>query len=62
MEFEARVSDSGIDWFSFSLNVIVDGGQLDLLPTILDLIEQLPVGEDDSFAAGFDLASYVRKM
>ncbi|MDE0507608.1 MAG: DEAD/DEAH box helicase [Gammaproteobacteria bacterium] len=62
VEFEARVSDSGIDWFSFSLNVIVDGGQLDLLPTILDLIEQLPVGEDGAFAAGFDLASYVRKM
>ncbi len=62
VEFEARVSDSGIDWFSFSLNVVVDGGELDLLPTILDLIEHLPVGGDGAFADGFDLASHIRNM
>lgn len=62
VEFEARVSDAGIDWFSFSLNVIVDGGELDLLPTILDLIEGLPVGEDGAFTDGFDLAGYIREM
>ncbi len=62
VKFEARVSDSGIDWFSFSLNVIVDGGEFDLLPTILDLIERLPIGEDGAPAGEFDLADHVRKM
>ena len=62
LDFEAGAERSGVDWFSFALKVIVGDRELDLLPTILELIENLPVGDDGALERGFDLVEHLGNM
>lgn len=62
MDFEAGAERSGVDWFSFALKVIVGDRELDLLPTILELIDNLPVGDDGALKGGFSLAEHIENM
>ena len=61
VEFEAGIGQSDNDWFSFSLNIKLGDAELDLLPTILDLIEELPVGADGTLADDFELDEFMRE-
>ena len=46
-EWHAEVEDgSGIDWFGFSLGMIVDGEKVNLLPLLMDLLNDFRSQED----------------
>ena len=46
-EWRAEIEEgSGIDWFGFSLGVIVDGEKVNLLPLLVQLLDEFPTHED----------------
>ncbi|MCF8490991.1 MAG: DEAD/DEAH box helicase [Rhodospirillum sp.] len=65
-DFEAEVAageGSGIDWLDLNLGVMVDGERVDLLPTLLGLLEQIPADVVDDFlleGEGEDATLHVR--
>ena len=59
VSFHASADDTGSDWFSLALNLMVDGHEIDLLPVILHLIDQLPLGPDGTLEPGFDLDDFL---
>ena len=61
-EFRAGAEKSGVDWFSFSLDISVEGQKIDLLPLLLSMIASIPVGEDGTPDTDFDLAEDLRHM
>lgn len=62
MEMEATAESSGVDWFSFALNLVVDGQTLDLLPLVLTIVENLPVTHDGILDTNRDLAEHLREL
>ncbi len=53
-EWHAEVEEgSGIDWFGFSLGVIVDGEKVNLMPFLMQLLDEFPTDEDfEAFLEG----------
>ena len=53
---------SEADWFSLALSLEVDGRRIDLTPTILQIVEELPVDEYGQLADGFDVDRHLAGM
>ena len=62
MAMEATAESSGVDWFSFALNLVVDGQNLDLLPLVLTIVENLPVTPDGVLDTELGLAEHLREL
>lgn len=64
LTFHAGIEEeaSGLEWFSFSLKVEVDGQVLDLLPVILSILKILPLEERGGLPEDFDLETFLEEL
>ncbi len=59
VSFQTVFEQSDNDWFSLALKLDVDGTELDLTSTILQLVASLPLDEVGNLVKGFDLDDFL---
>ncbi len=62
LNFRTVLEPSGQDWFSLGVQLDVDGTALDVMPTILQIINSLPLNDYGDLAEGFDLDEFLSNI